>query len=77
MFLCTMSQLCSFYHNIKNTKIRSIDLKKKLQQKFKGKVKFVKPIYCVNWKSSEYIMLSCDKLIAECVQAANLGEEIE
>ena len=71
-----MSQLCSFYHNMTNTKIRSIDLKKKLQEKFKEKLKFVKPSYCVNWNSSEYIMPSCDNLIAECVQATNLGEGI-
>ena len=36
----------------------------------------MKPSYCVNWNSSEY-MSSCDNLIAECVQAANLGEGIE
>ena len=72
----TMSQLCSFYHNTTNSKIRSIDLKKKLQGKFKEKLKFVKPS-CVNWNSSEYIMSSCDKLIAEYVQAANLGERIK
>ena len=68
-----MSQLCSFYHNMTNTKIRSIDLKKKLQEKFKEKLKFVKPSYCVNWNSSEYIMSSYDNLI-ECMQAANLEE---
>ena len=73
-----MSQLCSFYHNMTNTKIRSIDLKKKKsQEKFKEKLKFVKPSYCVNWNSSEYIMSSCDSLIAEYVQAANLGKGIE
>ena len=72
-----MSRLCSFYHNMTNTKIRSIDLKKKLQEKFKEKLKFVKPSYCVNWNSSEYIMSSCDSLIAEYVQAANLGKWIE
>ena len=72
----TISQLCSLYHNM-NTKIRSIDLVKKLQEKFKEKLRFVKPSYCVNWNSSEYIMSSCDNLIGECVQAANLGEGIK
>ena len=72
-----MSQLCSFYHNMTNTKIRSIDLKTKLEEKLKEKLKFVKPSYCVNWNSSEYIMFSCNNLIAGCVQAANLGEGIE
>ena len=73
----TMSQLCSLYHNMTNKKIRSIDLVKNLQEKFKEKLRFVKPSYCVNWNSSEYIMSSCDNLIGECVQAANLGEGIE
>ena len=73
----TMSQLCSFYHNMTNAKIRSIDLKKKITRKFKEELKFVKPSYCVNWNSSEYIMSSCDNLIAEYVQTANLGEGIE
>ena len=36
----------------------------------------MKPSYCVNWNSSVYIMSSCDNLI-ECVQTANLGEEIK
>ena len=72
-----MSQLCSFYHNMTNTKIRSIDLKKKLQEKFKEKLKFVKPSYFVNWNSSEYIVSSCDNHVAECEQPANLGEGIK
>ena len=73
----TMSQLCNYYSKIVNKYIRSIDLKKKLQEKFKNRLKFVKPSYYTNWNSSEFVMSSCDDLIGECVNATNLGEGIE
>ena len=59
------------YSKYKNQKHRSLKKKKK------ETLKFVKRSYFVNWDSSEYIMSSCDKLIAECLQAANLGEGIK
>ena len=66
---------CVIIISTKRTKNSKPLIQKKTYKNCKYRIKLVKSTYYSNWNSSK--MSSCDNLIDECVNAANLGEGIE
>ena len=69
----TLSQLRSYYENIKNensASLRSVDLKEKLLQNFGSDIQFQAG------KRSEYVLTISANLTSECIKASICGEGI-
>ena len=76
----TLSQLRHAYSQLiggpSSTKLSSIDLKKKLTEKFPTKLKFMKPSYMAYSKSSEYVLSADEDFVSDYIHSAVLGSGI-
>ena len=78
----TLAQLTRFYEELSggdrsHPKLRSIDLKGRLQEKFQDKLKFIRPTQSNSSNTSEYVMSPSENLIADCITTAELGGGIK
>ena len=78
----TLAQLTRFYEELSggdrsHPKLRSIDLKGRLQEKFQDKLKFICPTKSNSSNPSEYVISSSENLIADCITTAELGGGIK
>ena len=78
----TLAQLTWFYEELSggdgsHPKVRSIDLKGRLQEKFQDKLEFIRPTHSNSSNISEYVMSSSENLLANCITTAELGGGIK
>ena len=74
----TLAQLLTFYWQLtteeNSAKLRSfIDLKNKVKENFKQKLKFLKPAYFSLTSTSEFFMSSDDSVLSNCLSTVLLG----
>ena len=74
----TLAWLCNFYQQLTTTeensaKFRSIDLKNRLKEKFKQKLKFSKPTHFSLTSASEFVMSSHYSILPDCLSTVLLG----
>ena len=78
----TLAQLRNFHQQLtsieeNSAKLRNIDLKNKLKEKFKQKLKFLKPTHFSLTSASEFVMLLDDSVLLNPLSTVLLGSGIQ